>query len=63
MVTVGTVREDESVPAALLKTVIELLEKHGYVYVPSTVLDQPYTGRIPRELGIDTWWIRYFDWL
>jgi hypothetical protein len=63
MATVGTVSEDESVPAALMKTVVELLEKHGYVYVPASVLDRPYTGRIPGELGIGTWWIRYFDWL
>ncbi len=58
-----TVSEDEPVPAALLMTVIELLEKQGYVYVPSSVLDQPYTGRIPRELGISTWWIRYFSYM
>lgn len=59
----ATVSADEPVPAALLETVIELLGKHGYVYVPSRVLDRPYKGKNPGVTGISTWWIRYFDWV
>jgi hypothetical protein len=59
----ATVSDDESVPEATLAAVLGLLGKHGYVYVPGAVLAQPYTGSNPGVTGIDTWWIRYFDWV
>jgi hypothetical protein len=59
----ATVSEDEPVPDKLMRTIVELLEKHNYIYVPSSVLDQPYTGKNPGVDGIENWWIRYFDWL
>jgi uncharacterized protein (TIGR02996 family) len=59
----ATISEDEPVAPELLQTVIGLLKKHGYVYVPAGVLEQPYTGKNPGVTGISTWWIRYFDWL
>jgi hypothetical protein len=58
-----TVSEDEPVPEALLKVVVELLVTHGYVYIPASVLEQPYTGKNPGVTGIRNWWIRYFDWV
>jgi hypothetical protein len=58
-----TVSEDESVPKEMLSTMKELFSRHGYVYVPASILDQPYTGRNPGVTGIRTWWIRYFDWV
>jgi hypothetical protein len=59
----ATVSEDEPVSEELMRAIVELLEKHGYVYVPAAVLDQPYTGENPGVTGIRTWWIRYFDWV
>jgi hypothetical protein len=71
MVSVGTCyfgemapdRNDEPIPAAVLNTIVEVLEKEGYVYVPPEVLMQPYTGKNPGVTGIRDWWIRYFDWV
>jgi hypothetical protein len=40
-----------------------LFEQHGYVYMPATILEQPYTGNNPGVTGIPNWWIRYFDWV
>lgn len=58
-----TVADDEPIPEALLGTIRELLEEHGYVYVPAQVLDQPYTSEESEVGDIDTWWLRYFDYL
>src|SRR5262245_41032403 len=41
----ATASEDEQVPDELLQSVVQLLEKHGYAYVPASFLDQPYTGK------------------
>ncbi|CAN5697358.1 hypothetical protein BH10CYA1_BH10CYA1_04970 [soil metagenome] len=42
---------------------IEMFDRWGYTYIPIEVLEQPYTGINPGVTGIDTWWIRYFDWV
>ena len=54
---------DEPIPPGLLKTIVGVLEKEGYVYIPAEVLTQPYTGKNPGVTGIRDWWIRYFDWV
>jgi hypothetical protein len=54
---------DKPIPPALLKAIVAVLEKEGYVYVPAEVLTQPYTGKNPGVTGIRDWWIRYFDWV
>lgn len=59
----ATISADEPVPTALMEAVVKLLDKHGYVYVPASILEQPYTGRNPGVTGISNWWIRYFDWV
>jgi len=59
----ATVSDDEPVPEPTMAVVRELLARHGHVYVPAAVLAQPYTGSNPGVTGIDTWWIRYFDWV
>jgi hypothetical protein len=59
----ATVSDDEPVPDSTMAEVLELLAKHGYVYVPAAVLAGTYTGSNPGVTGIDTWWIRYFDWV
>lgn len=59
----ATISEEEPLPAQLLETVVELLRKYRYRYVPASVLEQPYTGKNPGVTGIPSWWIRYFDWV
>lgn len=59
----ATVREDEPVPKRIMATIVDQLQKHGYVYVPASILEQPYTGTNPGVTGIRSWWIRYFDWV
>jgi hypothetical protein len=54
---------DEPIPPALLKAIVTVLEKEGYVYIPAEVLMQPYTGKNAGVTGIRDWWIRYFDWV
>ena len=54
---------DEPIPPTMLKTIVAVLEKEGYVYVPPEVLMQRYTGKNPGVTGIRDWWIRYFDWV
>lgn len=50
--------------------IINILTKHGFVYIPSVVLDTEYSGENQyvhsrmSELGIRcTWACRYFSWL
>lgn len=57
------ISDDESVPAQSMKLILDLLTKHGYVYVPSSVLEESYPGTNPGVTGIRDWWIRYFDWV
>jgi hypothetical protein len=59
----AAISDDEPVAEPTMAAVVGLLAKHGYVYVPANVLAQPYTGSNPGVTGIDTWWIRYFDWV
>ena len=43
--------------------VVDVLNKHGYTYVPACELDTPYDGiNKPYESNL-TWWVRYFDYL
>jgi hypothetical protein len=58
-----TISEDEPAPEEMLSTIKRLFDRYGYVYVPASVLEQPYRGSNPGVTGIDTWWIRYFDWV
>src|SRR5262245_31099362 len=43
----ATISEDEPIPEALLVTLKRLLNQHEYVYIPASVLEQPYTGNNP----------------
>lgn len=46
-----------------MSRIFEVLNKNGFVYVPSSELDELYDGiNEPFETGL-TWWIRYFDYL
>lgn len=58
-----SINEDDGLPPDLLERIQEILSRHGYVYIPYVLLEQPYTGVNPGVTGIETWWIRYFDWV
>mgnify|MGYP001035425781 CR=1 FL=1 len=59
----ATICDDVPIPEPTMKAVLEQLARHGYVYVPATVLHAPYTGGNPGVTGISSWWIRFFDWV
>src|SRR5687768_6570902 len=59
----ATFAEEVAIPDDLRQALLELFEKHGYVYVPAHVLETPYSGGNPGVTGIRDWWIRYFDWV
>ena len=59
----ATVRSEQVLAPETFDLIKAVLEQFGYRYIPSQVLEQPYTGRNPGVTGIATWWIRYFDWV
>ena len=46
-----------------LKRVKEILTEHGFTYIPSSFLDQPYEGLMEGNLDFPNWRTRYFDWI
>ncbi|HWN97396.1 MAG TPA: hypothetical protein VNT99_20360 [Methylomirabilota bacterium] len=45
-------------PDELRARVAELVGSFGFVYAPTELLAQPYTGKFFRD-----WWLRYFDFI
>ncbi len=43
--------------------IVQHLQNLGYIYIPEKVLKEQYTGNNSGVTGIDTWWVRYFDWV
>jgi len=58
-----TISDDEDVPDEMLVSIKQLAENYGYTYIPCQLLDANYTGNNPGVTGIDTWWIRFFDYV
>jgi hypothetical protein len=54
---------DMELPENVLLHVKQLVGEQGYTLVPTEILETDYTGPHPGVDGIDSWWIRYFDWL
>jgi hypothetical protein len=54
---------DAELPEEDCQIIKGLLEKRGYVLVPTRLLETKYTGKNPGVTGIRTWWIRFFDWV
>lgn len=52
---------DDVVKPACADKIKDVLKRHGYVYVPSWILREPYDDR--QNIGIPNWGVRYFDWL
>ncbi len=63
MATVRSGSDKDVLKPAVLDHIKTLLARFGYVYIPPSVLEWPYTGHNPGVTGIRTWWIRYFDWV
>ena len=59
-----TVYDDDSVVKInALRAIKETTEDYGYVYLPTHVLDLPYTGINIGVTGFDSWGRRFFDWI
>ena len=43
--------------------IVQHLTALGYHYIPEGILENQYTGKNAGVAGIDTWWVRYFDWV
>jgi hypothetical protein len=58
-----TIIDPENFAGTWLSAITALLRKHGYVYVPISLLKQPYTGENQGEGdGVRDWFARYFEW-
>ena len=55
--------DDTEIRPASHAIIIETLEDMGYTFVPSRVLDQPYSGQNHGVDGFSTWGRRYFDYI
>ena len=58
-----TINDDEDLPEEMLATTLRLADEFAYSYVPYRYLDADYTGVNPGVTGIDSWWVRYFDYV
>ncbi len=59
----ATAYEDDTiVQPEILSTIIATLEEFGYIYIPSEILNTPYTGKNRGVDGFSSWGHRYFDW-
>lgn len=54
--------DDTVVQPEFLSIIIATLEKFGYVYLPSKILNTPYIGKNRGVNGFHSWGHRYFDW-
>jgi hypothetical protein len=59
----ATAYDDDSIvlPEVLL-TIVATQEEFGYIYIPSKILNMPYTGKNRGVDGFNSWGHRYFDW-
>ncbi|MEO0328817.1 MAG: hypothetical protein AAF217_09490 [Pseudomonadota bacterium] len=57
------IADDDEIPLSLLIRLQAMLTQAGYTVVPFEYLEKPYTGLNAGVTGIDTWWIRYFDYV
>lgn len=59
-----TVYNDDSVVKSdIPATIKRVASEHGYVYIPSRVLEMPYDGENPGISGFRDWGERFFDWI
>lgn len=59
----ATAYEDDTVvQPEVLSSIIATLNEFGYIYIPSEILNTPYTGENRGVDGFSSWGHRYFDW-
>ncbi|MEO6049076.1 MAG: hypothetical protein ABIQ57_16445 [Candidatus Kapaibacterium sp.] len=54
---------DHEIPSQLVELVRDLAREHGYILVPTGILETPCTSANPALRGLCTWWERFFDYL
>jgi len=60
----ATIYDDDTVVERDARaTIVSTLDEFGYVYIPSDVVNAPYTGRNRGVSGFRTWGERFFDWI
>ena len=59
---IAFVNEDSIIESVKID-IIQNLNELGYTHIPEHVLYQPYTGKNKGVTGIDSWWVRYFDFV
>ncbi len=52
----------ERLPEAQVEEVIQAVSYAGFQHIPTSALDEPYTGSHPAFAGA-TWWHRFFDYV
>jgi hypothetical protein len=52
----------EQLPEATAAALVAATERAGFRFVPSSALDEPYSGHHPSFSGA-VWWLRFFDYL
>jgi len=55
--------EDSVVKTDGLQTIKQIASEHGYVYIPSRLLEVPYDGKNSGVSGFPNWGERFFDWI
>lgn len=58
-----TINDDEDLPDEIFATILRLAKEFKYTYIPYRYLDANYNGANPGVTGIDSWWVRYFDYV
>ena len=58
-----SVYSDNEIEHEVNELLMSLFEQHNYKYLPFAKVAIEYTGHNSGEIGIDTWWSRYFGWI
>ena len=62
LVTIWGNVEEAPVSDELARALEAALTVHGYCYVPSAQLEEPYSGSHVHAASIGSWWLRFFDY-
>lgn len=54
---------DDAVSPEILSAIQSIAVKHNYLWIPSDVLQRPYTGANSGVSGFRDWGARFFDWI
>lgn len=54
---------EDGLDKSLRSIILELLDEHGYKYVPQEYVELEYDGDNPGVSGFRDWSYRFFDWI